>query len=243
MRIPALRGVIARRLLVNFRADPAVVAPLLPPPFVPQLHDGHAVVGVCLIRLEQIRPAISPFPLGFGSENAAHRIAVSWKEADGTPRNGVYIPRRDTGSLLTRLAGGRLFPGEHFGADFEVEEEAGAIRFAMKSHDGQVEVRLKGRASSEWPSGSIFRDLSAASRFFEGGSTGYSARRDGQLDGLRLQTSEWRVEHLGADEVFSSFYADGARFPAGSIELDHVLMMRQIAHEWHDAPLQLESPA
>lgn len=240
MRIPALRGVIARRLLVNFRADPDVVARLLPPPFAPQLHEGSAIVGVCLIRLEGIRPVISPFALGFSSENAAHRIAVNWNEGDGAARNGVYIPRRDTGALLTRLAGGRLFPGEHFGADFSVEEEAGAIRFAMKSHDGQVEVGLKGKTSEKWPGGSIFENLGAASRFFEGGSTGYSARRDGKLDGLRLQTTQWRVENLVADEVFSSFYADEARFPQGSIEFDHVLLMRGIAHEWHDAPLAVK---
>ncbi len=236
MRIPTLRGIIARRLLVNFRADPEVVARLLPDPFTPQLHDGHAVVGVCLIRLEGIRPAISPFPLGFSSENAAHRIAVSWNEA-GETRNGVYIPRRDTGSLLTRLAGGRVFPGEHFGADFRVEETPESLRFAMKSHDGQVEVRLGGKTGENWPRDSIFADLNAASRFFEGGATGFSARRDGKLDGLRLQVEKWRVEPLQADEVFSSFYQDEARFPKGSIEFDHVLLMRQIAHEWHDAPL------
>lgn len=237
MRIPALRGTIARRLLVNFRADPKIVAPLLPAPFSPQLHDGHAVVGVCLIRLEGIRPAISPLPLGFSSENAAHRIAVNWSEPDGTARSGVYIPRRDTGSLLTRLAGGRLFPGEHFGADFAVDFREEALGFRMKSHDGQIEVRLDGKLGETWPRGSIFASLGAASRFFEGGSTGYSARRDGKLDGLRLQTREWRVEHLAAGEVYSSFFADEGRFPRGSIEFDHVLMMRQIAHEWHDAPL------
>jgi hypothetical protein len=34
MRIPIIRGVIDRRILVNFRADPAVLARLLPPPLL-----------------------------------------------------------------------------------------------------------------------------------------------------------------------------------------------------------------
>ncbi len=35
MRIPAIRGVIDRRILVNYRVDPSVLAGLLPEPFRP----------------------------------------------------------------------------------------------------------------------------------------------------------------------------------------------------------------
>jgi len=79
MRIPVIRGMIKRRLLVNFRADPEVVQRILPEPFKPKLHAGHAIGGVCLIRLEKIRPAGLPEIVGLSSENAAHRIAVQWQ--------------------------------------------------------------------------------------------------------------------------------------------------------------------
>ena len=118
MRLPKVHGVIRRRLLVNFRADAAVVATILPPPFRPKLHDGVAIIGICLIRLEEIRPKGFPRLAGLASENAAHRIAVVWDDDAGTPREGVYIPRRDTGSLVNHLAGRRLFPGEHHRATF-----------------------------------------------------------------------------------------------------------------------------
>src|SRR5215216_6534259 len=111
MRIPKIKGVIKRRLLINFRAAPEVIQPLLPYPFRPKLHNGWAMVGICLIRLEHIRPVALPGFLGLSSENAAHRIAVQWNDADGTLREGVYIPRRDSSSRLNQLAGGRLFPG------------------------------------------------------------------------------------------------------------------------------------
>src|SRR5436853_197186 len=102
MRIPIIKGTIKRRLLVNFRADPAMVRRILPPPFRPKLHKGFSLVGICLIRLEQIRPAGFPGALGLSSENAAHRIAVEWEDESGNLREGVFIPRRDTGSLLNR---------------------------------------------------------------------------------------------------------------------------------------------
>src|SRR6187397_1241068 len=98
MRIPVLKGTIKRRLLVNFRADPKAIQQILPSPFRPKLHRGHAIAGICLIRLEDIRPAGLPAIAGLSSENAAHRIAVEWTDSTGTPREGVFIPRRDTGS-------------------------------------------------------------------------------------------------------------------------------------------------
>src|SRR3954469_16093375 len=109
MRMPNIQGVIRRRLLVNFRVDPIVIQRQLPAPFRPKLQAGYAVAGVCLIRLEHIRPKHVPAAFGIHSENAAHRIAVTWEEG-GVTREGVYIPRRDTSSLINRLAGGRLFP-------------------------------------------------------------------------------------------------------------------------------------
>jgi len=56
MRPPAMSSVIERRLLVNYRVDPEVAASLLPAPLRPQLVNGWAVAGVCLIRLRRLRP-------------------------------------------------------------------------------------------------------------------------------------------------------------------------------------------
>jgi len=235
MRLPVVRGVIKRRLLVNFRADPAVVQRLLPAPFRPKLHDGYAIVGVCLIRLEKIRPRGVPGALGVSSENAAHRIAVEWNGDDGTLREGVFIPRRDTGSWLTRCAGGRLFPGEHHAADFTVTDAGEQIDFTMRSRDGAVTVRVVGREADTLPVGSCFGSLAEASAFFEGGSLGYSVTRDGdRYDGLRLRTLDWRLRALEISKVSSTYFADPALFPTGSITFDHALIMRDLAHEWHE---------
>jgi len=37
MQIPVIRGLIDRRILVNYRVDPDVLARFLPPPFRPLL--------------------------------------------------------------------------------------------------------------------------------------------------------------------------------------------------------------
>lgn len=236
MNIPVLKGLIKRRILVNFRADPAIIQATLPEPFRPKLHNGNAVVGICLIRLEQIRPALSPLAVGISSENAAHRIAVEWEEA-GQIKEGVYIPRRDTGSQLNHLAGGRVFPGEHHLADFEVQDTQAAIEFRMKSQDGQVQVEVAGKIVSRLPAASHFTSLEEASAFFEAGSLGYSVRHGAPgLDGMLLKTKKWHVDALEVSQVYSSYYADEKLFPKGSVTFDHALIMRDIEHEWHGQP-------
>jgi hypothetical protein len=236
VRIPVLKGTIKRRLLVNFRVDPAAMQRLLPTRFRPKLHRGHAIAGVCLIRLEHIRPTGLPALIGFSSENAAHRVAVEWTDDSGLAREGVFIPRRDTGSRLNSLAGGRLFPGEHNHARFRVSDDGQHIDFAMDSDDGQVSVRAVGAASDRLPTSSCFESLVEASAFFEGGCLGYSVTRDDtRLDGLLLRTLEWRVQALAVTTARSSYFDDRARFPTGTVEFDHALLMRDILHEWHQA--------
>jgi len=151
MRLPVIQGVIRRRILVNFRIDPGVMQAQLPSRFHPKLHQGHSIAGICLIRLESIRPRFVPQLLGLSSENAAHRIAVRW-HADSGEKEGVFIPRRDTGSAMNHLAGGRLFPGEHHRASFVVREGSDGIDLRMHSNDREVSVAVRGRPGAPDPS-------------------------------------------------------------------------------------------
>ena len=211
---------------------PEVMQKQMPARFRPKLHDGFAVAGICMIRLEHIRPKLMPEVVGVDSENAAHRVAVLWDE-DGRTNEGVFISRRDTNSRLNLLMGGRVFPGEHHESTFEVQESGAAINIRMQSVDDAVQVALEGTISDQLPSTSIFSSLAEASSFFEGGAVGYSVTRDeDRLDGLKLRTSEWRVEPLAVERVYSSYFSDETKFPKQSVTFDHALIMRNVAHEW-----------
>ncbi len=233
MRFPVIRGVIDRRILVNFCVDPDVLAAQLPAPFRPKLHQGFALVGICLIRLKRVRPTWAPAWTGVSSENAAHRAAVAWDDADGV-HEGVFIWRRDTDSRLNAFVGGRLFPGVHRRGQFTVNETAERFEIALQSDDGASDMTVHGRASTAWPVSSVFASLEEASAFFAAGSLGYSATADqGRFDGLELRCRAWRVEPLEVDEVRSRCFEDATLFPRGSIAFDCALLMRGVAHEWH----------
>jgi hypothetical protein len=232
MRISVMRGMIDRRILVNYHVDPAILEGVVPPPFRPKLIHGMAMAGICLIRLRQIRPRAIPSWIGIESENAAHRIAVEWDE-QGARREGVFIPRRDTSSWLNTLAGGRLFPAVLHHARFQVAESSADFRVKLDSDDATTHLLVEAHLTSRLPTTSIFASLDEASSFFERGSVGYSpAARPGTYDGLELRSVNWHVDPLAVSSVTSSFFEDLTLFPAGSVAFDSALLMRHIAHEW-----------
>ncbi|MFD7495886.1 DUF2071 domain-containing protein [Streptomyces sp. NPDC059832] len=236
MMQPRLSSVIERRLLVNYRVAPDVAARLLPGPLRPQLVHGYAVAGICLLRLGRVRPAWTPKVFGLRSENVAHRIAVEWDGPFGV-ETGVYIPRRDTASRLNAWAGGRLFPGEHGRADFEVHEGPGQMRVALATWDGDTRVDITVEQSDELRGSELFADLAEASRFFRNGSKGFSATSSGRhLDGMELRTNVWHVEAGRVRSAGSSFFDDSDRFPPGSATLDCALVMRDIPASWRPLP-------
>jgi hypothetical protein len=236
MKLPVLSGVVRRRILANYRMDPEVAARWVPAPLRPKLQRGHAVAGVCLIRLEEIKPQGLPCLPGITSENAAHRIAVEWQDADGRTREGVFIERRDSDSWLNQLAGGRIFPGRHGAARFEVSDDGRRIGFRMQGEEG-LAIAVDGAEAESLPSSSVFADLHEASAFFEGGSLGYSRTDDpSRLDGMQLDTDTWTVRALALERLEASFFDDGVRFPRGSVVIDHALVMRDIGHRWVSQP-------
>ena len=233
MRIPVVQGLIDRRILANFRIDAEVMARSLPAPFRPKLVNGFAIGGICLIRLKSIRPRFLPLPFGLNSENAAHRIAVEW-DVDGRPQEGVYVVRRDTNSRLNSLIGGRIFPGLHHHASFNVQETNDHFSVEFESDDHSAHALVSGTLTEKLPASSIFETVAAASKFFEAGSLGYSnTNSDGRYDGLELRCKNWGVEPLSIERVESSHFQNTSHFPPGSVEFDCALLMRKVQHEWH----------
>ena len=230
MKIPTIHGFIDRRLLINFIADPEVVSKIVPLPFRPKIYKGKAIVGICLIRLKDVKPKGLPNIIGVNSENGAHRIAVEWDE-NGEVKEGVYIPRRDTSLFLNTLLGGRLFPGKHHLAKFNVNEKEGKYHIDFLSSD-ETKISIDALTTEHFDKNSIFETIENVSAFFEKGAIGYSPNKD-KFDGLQLQTYNWAVKPLDVINVQSSFFEDENLFPKGSVTFDNALLMTHIEHEWH----------
>lgn len=225
--IPAMAATIERRALVTYRVDAGVAAALLPPGLRPQLVDGSAVAGICLIQLGAFRPAWFRPEIGHRSRNAAHRIAVQWDTPEGA-RTGVYIPRRHSGSRLARVVGGRVFPGVHERASVRFDDTDEGIAVSVEAGDVRVRVAARVDDGVTFRSG-LFASLDDASLFFQKDAVGWSPTRSGRLEGLRLDTRGWRVQPAETTEVQSTFFDT---LPAGAAQFDHALVMRGIPARW-----------
>ncbi|MFL5763141.1 MAG: DUF2071 domain-containing protein [Bacteroidia bacterium] len=229
MKIPTIHGYIDRRILINFTADPTCVEKVVPHPFRPKLYENKAIVGICLIRLKNIKPKGLPDFMGISSENGAHRIAVEWDE-NGETKSGVYIPRRDTSLKLNTIVGGRIFPGKHHYAKFNIEENNGNYHIDFTSSDS-TKIVIDATETKLFNSKSIFKTLNNASDFFKKGDLGYSPNKN-RFEGLRLNAYKWEVKPLDVSMVKSSFFENEKVFPKGSVIFDNALLMIDIEHEW-----------
>jgi len=221
-------GTIRHRLLLNYRADPSVIQPLLPPRFRPQVVQGHAVVGVCILRLTDLRPHRVPACAGLFSDNAAHRMAVEWDGPTGT-EVGVYVLRRDAAQRLPVLLGGRVFPGVHGRAAFTVAERSDGVDVSLRTADG-IEVRASTTASTGWTS-EVFPTAGDALAFFDRGRCGWSAGRHDRMDALEMQGCCALAVPVDVDGG-SSYWEDTDRFPAGAVVRDASLLMRDLPVSW-----------
>ena len=235
--LDTIHGLIDRRILLNYRIDPAALQRVLPTPFRPHLYRGNGIGGVCMIRFKALRPAGLPAWLGLGSENAAHRFAVEW-EQDGERREGVFIPR-PRHELLVQQKPRRPGISGHLSSQPVRRARNGRLRRpahpATGRHAGNYVCGPPHRQGCQPTACS--RRWNEASAFFSLGATGYSATHAaGHYHGMELRSLNWSVLPLEIDEARSRFFDDTDRFPAGTIELDCALLMRQIEHEWRSQP-------
>ena len=213
---------------------------MVPAPFRVQLVNGYAVAGICLLRMTGLRPQHTPRWIGLRSENAAHRVAVEW-DADHGTCPGVYIPRRDSASLVNVAVGGRLYPGVHHHARFVVDESDRELAVRFTSDDSAADVDVRVTVTNSLSNSALFEDLADASTFFQQGSIGYSAtRRPSRFDGLELVTDAWSIDAASVVHAHSSYFEDMTSFPTGSAVLDSALVMRRVPVRWRAQP-QLRS--
>ena len=219
-----IRGMIRSRLLVNALVDPGEAASRLPDGIRPLLIDGGAMVGCCLLDIEQVRPARVPAALGARFHAVAHRIAVEW-DAD---RVGVYVPVRSADDRAPVALGGRWFPGVHRRAAIQMTDDG----------------RQVGWSVTTWPEGAAIRveatvDLSPPAAVCDpiggvciGATVGISPRRGGGLEAVRMDPAHRRAQLVAIESLESDFLASFASAtPAPSY------LMRDVEVTWQSEPV------
>lgn len=222
---------IERRLLVNYRIDPARAQSLLPTRFRPQIVSGWAVGSVCFLRLRDLRPGHVPSTFGITTENVAHRFAVEWNDDEGC-HSGVFVPRRDTNSRIAVLGGDKVFPGAQRLARFEVRDIGPELRIEVESRDRTINISVTARECSAM-GGELFSGLEDAIGFFRRGPVGYTSSGSSDcLTGVRMECESWDAQPVSIEHMTSSIFDNTEVFPMGSCTIDSGLLMRNLEARW-----------
>jgi hypothetical protein len=98
-------------------------------------------------------------------------------------RPGVFVWRRETDQRLVELLGGRLFPGVHYRARFQVSEDEDRLAMTVTSEDSKADVCFSAKASGQWQQTPTFDTFDEVSEFFRKGDCGFSCSlRGNQLE-------------------------------------------------------------
>lgn len=226
MKQPAMRGVVDRRILLNYQVDPEVLRKIVPEPYRPRLYKGKGIAGICLVRLCDVRPRFVPRMFGRSSENALHRVAVEWDGATGIER-GNWVPRCDTSSRLRAFVGDGAHSVHPHVARFSVCEEAARLSVSFESNDGEVGVRVVASAAGNLAPTSVFETVELAAEFLcEGRAASGGLASDATLESENLLQ---RMDVLEVEELESTFFEEESVFPRGSIRFDSALLARRLA--------------
>jgi len=222
---PAIRGVVDRRILINYRVPTDSLQTVLPEPFRPrETEDGMGLGSVCIMRLKNERPRLVPSMFGTSFETVTHRISVEHEDGDDI-RESVYVPRRDTSSRIGTLAVKRLMPGECENAEFETDEKRD--RHHVRVNCDTEFVRASVEEGGRIPEDSVFDSVDEASSFFLDACVRYS-RSGSQHDAVEFQPYDWNMSPLRPLKLRSSYFE---RFEGS--EFDSAFLMNNIKHEWH----------
>ena len=234
-----LQRTLESRCLVYYRADPAVVAGLLPERIRPSVYRGQALVGLCWTRCVPLGQKLLPRRGSRGGGGRAglehwdelafcfpvepHGAGRSAPKRPERPERKVWIDRRETSPGFAAHWIGRLVRDGAEPARFEVEDHAGGLELLVRHGDAE-ELRLVAEVAEE-PLGSLFLSVRQVEEYLE---------RSGSLHprnpfvpeapplsvGAAANGGGWGLEPLTVRELACPYFEDEARFPSGSLTLD-----------------------
>jgi hypothetical protein len=232
---PAVRGVVQRRLLVNYRADVGTLGAVLPEPFVAREvgESGDGIGSVCFTKVRGARTRLSPSLLGVSAEVATHRVSAVCETESGTEAC-AYVPRRDVSSRSFAFLWNLTMPADLKIGVFRVVED-GCVYVRVRSAGEHAGVEAHESEPGRIPSTSVFGSVEEASEFFRDGGIEYTPSGD-RYDGVEPRPREWELEPVEVREAISSFFEDL------DAEFDSAFRMGDIRHEWRPRRPVQEAP-
>jgi hypothetical protein len=221
---PAVRGVVGRRLLVNYRVELEKLDTVLSEPFRGREvgETGMGIGSICLTRVENARPRFAPEFFGVSAETATHRV---YARVERSGDHCIYVPRRDVSSRFHALLFGSLLPTEFEQGEFQEMENGRKHQIRVECGKEIVGVEFHEAERDGVGDDSVFYSVESASTFLCDGGTEYDLTGD-VYSGVETVPQERGLKPVEVDEVRSSFFEKlGGKF-------DSAFRAENVEHVW-----------
>jgi len=226
-------------LSINYRVDPAALAPLLPAPLEPEVHKGHGWVQVLMSSLRDMRPPGIPSLFGTCFYQVSYRAAVRYRDAFGAWRRGGYFVRSETNHPVMRAVGNALaeFKFHDFGAaDMVMLRDGDRLTVGVDPEPGFPDGRLVSvvdtRPLASPPAGSCWSSLG---ELHEPLVECYDAlgvdTAEGHLYILTIDRDPWNARFVAPANLYCEYFDTGP-LGRGASALDSVLHLEECRYRW-----------
>lgn len=217
------------RFVVNFRAAPRRLRPLVPKPLLLDEHAGDGVVSACVLSIEGMGVVGMPRWLRFSTLEILYRIAVRVPRSDGSELRSFLTLRSEVSAWAMAALGRRC---SHFRprlAAMRAAHGGSSIRLACRDADGHISaLRAPLERRVEPPPSSRFDSLGAAVDFVLGVPGAVSVDGHGRIRFQDIEHPPWEAGFTEPTERRFALDADGRL----GLRYDSTLLVMEQKQTW-----------
>lgn len=217
------------RFVVNFRAAPLRLRPLVPKPLLLDEHAGDGVVSVCVLSIERMGVVGMPRWLRFSTLEILYRIAVRVPRSDGSELRSFLTLRSEVSAWMMAALGRRW---SHFRprlAEMRATRVGTSVRLVARDADGHISaLRASLERHVEPPPTSRFDSLDAAVDFVLGVPGAVSVDGRGRIRFQDIEHPPWAAGFSEPSERRFALDADGRL----GLRYDSTLLVMEQKQKW-----------
>jgi hypothetical protein len=225
----AMVGNISRCWLFVYKTPANDVRHLLPSQLELVEHHGRAFWNVVVCQVQDMRPKLSPFPIGVTYWHIAYRLYVRFKPYQKDAIEGLYFLRSDCDNSLMAVIGNVLTDFNFHTASIRVAQDSQFIKMKIAAPGGDAYATINVTKPPTLSAQSKFSSLDEASQFLKYKPNGISINSNGLANIVHIVRNEqnWRSKLVTVEEAKWSFFEDT------DISLEICYEVEPIFYQWN----------
>lgn len=224
-------GTIAQCWLFVYQTPSAEVRRLIPPQLELVQHRDSAFWNIVVCQVQNMRPKLSPLPIGVTYWHIAYRLYVRFRSRGEETIEGLYFLRSDCNNSLMSAVGNVLTDFNFHTASISISKGSQSTEIEIVAPAGDAYARINTTHQPALSGGSAFDSIDEASRFLKYKPNGISVHSSGRTNVVHIDRDEkaWNSRLVNVEEARWSFFSDK------NVSLEICYEVEPISYQWNRA--------